>query len=266
VSTDIDWLRSIPYFAVHAGTFLVFVTGVTSGDLAVCAASYVVRMFAITAGYHRYFSHRSYRTGRALQFLLALVGTMATQKGPLWWAAHHRHHHRTADTPDDLHSPHHGGFWHAHVGWFLTPASRATRLELVPDLREFPELRFLDRHYRLPPLLLALGLYAIGGLPWLAWGFFVSTVLVWHATNAINTVAHLRGSQPHRVSDTSRNNRAMAVLTLGEGWHNNHHAQPGTYRHGLLPGQWDPTGVALRALARLGLVWDLREPGEAPSS
>ena len=256
----IDWLRSFPYFAVHASVGLVFVVGVQPSWIALCVVSYVIRMFAITAGFHRYFSHRSYKTGRAFQFLLAFVGTTATQRGPLWWAGHHRHHHKTADTPDDIHSPHHGGFWWAHMGWFLTPRFRATREDLVPDWLKYPELRFLDRHYRVPPVLYAAALYLAGGLPWLVWGYIVSTVLLWHATNAINTVAHLVGHREHEVADTSRNNWVMAILTLGEGWHNNHHANPATYRQGLRPGQFDIAGAVLRLLARLGVVGDLREP------
>jgi len=195
----------------------------TAPLLAVLAVSYFARMFGITAGYHRYFSHRAFRTSRAVQFLLALLGGMATQRGALWWAAHHRDHHRHSDQEGDVHSPLREGFLWSHIGWIVHDSSTPTIHENIRDFTKFPELRWLDRWHLAPPVLLGAGLLLAGGLPWLVWGFFVATVLVWHGVFAINSLAHVWGSRRFPTSDGSRNNVLLAWLTLGEGWHNNHH-------------------------------------------
>ena len=267
----IDWLRALPFFAIHLACLAVFVVGVSTTALVVAAALYAVRMFAITAFYHRYFSHRTFRTSRAVQFVFALLGACSVQRGPLWWAAHHRNHHRHADTGADPHSPAVHGFWWGHAGWFLTRGGFRTDWARIPDLARFPELRWLDRFDTLAPLALALALYGSGellaarapglgtdGPQLLVWGFFVSTVVLFHATVTINSLAHRWGRRRFDTSDDSRNNPWLALLTFGEGWHNNHHFFPGSARQGFRWWELDLTWYGLRLLAALGLVRDLK--------
>jgi stearoyl-CoA desaturase (Delta-9 desaturase) len=254
----IDWLRVVPFFAIHALALAAFWVGASAELIALAAALYVVRMFAITGFYHRYLSHRTYRTSRAFQFLLALVAGSAAQRGPLWWTAHHRHHHAHADREADAHSPRRHGLLWSHTGWFLARENFRTRLELVPDWARYPELRLLDRFDALAPLALAAALYAIGGWPWLVWGFGVSTVALYHATFAVNSLAHRFGTRRYETRDDSRNNALIALATLGEGWHNNHHRFPGRARQGVAWWELDLTWEALRLLAALRLVGELR--------
>jgi stearoyl-CoA desaturase (delta-9 desaturase) len=254
----IDWLRVAPYLGLHLGCLAVFWVGVSAASAWVGAALYAVRMFAITAFYHRYFSHRAFRTSRTAQFLFALVGATAAQRGPLWWAAHHRNHHAHSDRPADVHSARQHGFLWSHVGWFLARENFATRVELVADLARYPELRFLDRYDALAPAALALVLYAAGGWQMLVWGLCISTVALHHATFTINSLAHRFGSRRYATRDESRNNAWLALLTFGEGWHNNHHRHPGSARQGLYWWEIDLTWLGLRLLSALGVVRDLR--------
>ena len=267
----IDWLRALPFVALHLACFAVLWVGVSPVALGVAALLYAARMFAITGFYHRGFSHRAFRSGRVVQFLFALLGASSAQRGPLWWAAHHRHHHRNADTPLDPHAPSQQGFWRAHMGWFLTPAAFATDLERVKDLARYPELRWLDRFDTLAPLLLGAGLYALGawlehrapglgtsGAQLLVWGFVVSTVVLFHATVTINSLSHRFGTRRFATRDLSRNNALLALLTFGEGWHNNHHFYPGSARQGFHWWELDLTWYGLRLMALFGLVRDLR--------
>jgi len=259
----IDWLASSPFIAIHLVAFAApWLAPPTVGLVGLAAAAYLVRMFAITAGYHRYFAHRAYRTSRAFQFVLAFIGGTSAQKGALWWAAHHRDHHRESDGPDDIHSPVQRGFWWSHVGWFLSTRHNATKLERIKDFARYPELRFLDRHHAVPPALLALGLYLAGGWPALLWGFFVSTTVLWHGTFTINSLAHVMGRQRYQTGDESRNSFTLALLTLGEGWHNNHHFYPTTANQGWFWWEVDLSWMALRALRLAGVVRDLRTPPE----
>ena len=266
----VDWLRVLPFVLLHLGCLGVLWVGVSPVAVAVAALLYAVRMFALTAFYHRYFSHRTFRTSRAMQLVFALVGAASVQRGPLWWAAHHRHHHRHADTQHDAHSPRHG-FWHSHMGWFLTRRAFATDLSRVPDLARYPELRWLDRFDVTVPLAMAVGLYALGeilervapglgtsGPQLLVWGFFISTVVLFHATVTINSLAHRFGSRRFDTADDSRNNLWLALLTFGEGWHNNHHFYAGSARQGFRWWEIDLTWYGLRLLAALGLVHDLK--------
>ncbi|MEZ4332813.1 MAG: acyl-CoA desaturase [Myxococcota bacterium] len=252
-------LATVIYWGIHASCLLVLVTGVGRLELALCLGLFWLRLFGITAGYHRYFSHRAFQTSRAFQFGLALLGCAATQKGPLWWAAHHRRHHAYSDQPGDTHSPREG-FWWAHQGWIFHPSSSRTELARIPDWAAFPELVWLDRWHVLVPLALAVGCFAVGGLSGLVWGFCLSTTLLWHATYSINSLAHRFGSRRYATTDDSRNNLWLALLTLGEGWHNNHHHYMASARQGFFWWEIDVTYLVLRGLARVGLVWDLREP------
>ncbi len=260
----IDWLRSLPFLGVHALALATVALGPWSWPLlGLAAGSYFLRLFGVTAGYHRYFSHRAYRTGRVFQFLLAVLGATATQKGPLWWAAHHRDHHRFSDGPADIHSPVQRGFWWSHVGWILSPRHEATKIDRVRDLARYPELRWLNRWHLLPVVAYAAVLWAVGGLPALAWGYFVSTVFLWHGTFLVNSLAHVFGRRRYQTADASRNSLAIALVTMGEGWHNNHHHYPSAANQGWFWWEVDATWYALRALAALGLVRDLRTPPPA---
>jgi stearoyl-CoA desaturase (delta-9 desaturase) len=254
-------LQSLPFFAVHAIALATpFVAPTAWRWIALAAAVYALRMFGITAGYHRYFSHRAFRTSRGFQLVLAILGASAAQKGPLWWAAHHRDHHRWSDRPEDIHSPLRRGFWWSHVGWILSRRHDATKLSRVKDLARFPELRWLDRWHLAAPAALAAGLFLAGGLQALLWGFFVSTTLLWHGTFVINSLAHVVGRRRYPTGDGSRNSLLLALVTFGEGWHNNHHFFPGSARQGFFWWEIDVSYAALRALAALGVVRDLRPP------
>jgi stearoyl-CoA desaturase (delta-9 desaturase) len=268
----IAWVRSIPFLAIHGASVGVLWVGISPVAVVTCVGLYAVRMFGITAGYHRYFSHRAFKTSRVFQFLLGWLGTTATQKGPLWWAANHRHHHATSDTEEDAHSPRHG-FWWSHVGWFLCAKFHPTNYRLIPDLARFRELRFLNTCYVVPPILLAAGVAATGfvferwapGLrtspfQMLVWGYFVSTVLLYHGTFVVNSLAHVIGRQRFATKDDSKNSLLIALVTLGEGWHNNHHFVPSSERQGFYWWELDITHYVLKVLSWIGLVWDLKKP------
>jgi stearoyl-CoA desaturase (Delta-9 desaturase) len=267
----IDWLRTLPFMLVHLACLAVFVVGVSPAALLAALIAYLVRMFAITGFYHRYFSHRAFKTSRAGQFIFGLLGAAAVQRGPVWWAAHHRHHHANSDLHSDLHSPRQHGFWRAHLGWFLTIKGFAPDFRLVRDLSRFPELRWLDRFDVVVPILLGALMFALGsalhraapqlhtsGAQLLVWGFFVSTVACWHATYTINSLSHVIGRQRYRTGDTSRNNWLLAILTLGEGWHNNHHHYPSSARQGFYWWEYDLTYYVLKLMSWMGLIWDLK--------
>jgi stearoyl-CoA desaturase (Delta-9 desaturase) len=263
----------LPFIGVHVACLLALWAGVSWVAVVTCLALHAVRMFGLTAGYHRYFSHRTYKTGRVFQFLLALLGTTAVQKGPLWWAAHHRHHHASSDKPEDLHSPVQRGFWWSHMGWFLCKKYDATNFRLIPDLAKFRELRWLNDYHIVPPVLLAVALFGLGalleayapglgtsGLQMLVWGFFVSTVLLYHTTYLVNSLNHVWGTRRFQTSDDSRNNFLIALVTLGEGWHNNHHHYPASERQGFYWWEVDVAHYVLKLFSWVGLVSDLKKP------
>lgn len=254
----IDLARQVPFIAIHAGCLAIPWVGVSAEAVAVAVALYALRMFAITGFYHRYFAHRAFRAGRAMQFVFALLGASAAQRGPLWWASHHRHHHVHSDQPDDAHSALRHGFAWSHMGWFMARENFAVREDLVKSLAAYPELRFLDRWDALVPALLAFALWWFGGLQMLVWGFCVSTVAVYHATFCINSLAHSWGSRRYATRDASRNNFWLALVTFGEGWHNNHHHYPAAARQGFYWWEIDLTWWGLRLLAALGLIHDLK--------
>ena len=268
-----DWRASLPFFAMHAVCLFAFWTGVTWWAAGACALLYIVRMFGITAGYHRYFSHASFKTSRPFQFCLAFLGASAAQKGPLWWASHHRHHHAHSDNPEDVHSPVQRGFWYSHVGWILGNKFHETNERLIAGLLKYPELRWLNRNHLMPPVILALAVTAFGywmqrvhpetgatAGQMLIWGFFIGTVLGYHGTFTVNSLAHVSGSRRFPTKDDSRNNLFIALIALGEGWHNNHHYAPSSERQGFFWWEIDVTHYALAALSWFGIVWDLQGP------
>jgi len=260
---DIVYPQTIPFVLLHLSCLAAIWTGVTVEALALCAGLYAVRMFAVTAGYHRYFAHRAYKTSRVAQFLLAALAQSSAQRGTLWWASNHRQHHRHSDTELDVHSPRHHGFWYAHFGWIFTPRHHTTDYGAIADFARYPELVWLDRLPYLPPAVLGLLIWLVAGWPGLVVGFCWSTVLVWHATFAINSLAHVVGRQRYVTGDDSRNNWWLAILTLGEGWHNNHHAFQSSVRQGFRWWEYDPTFYVLKLLSWLGVIWDLQRPPEA---
>ena len=257
----VDWIISIPFLTMHAAVVAgLFLVPFSWKGLLFSIAAYYVMMAAVTIGYHRYFSHRSFRTSRAFQFVLALACTMSAQKGVLWWAANHRHHHKYADKEPDIHSPTLRGFWWSHVGWILSRDYSATRWDLIKDLAKYPELRWLNRYHVLPVIALGGVMYAIGGLSGLYWGWVVMTVMLWHGTFTVNSLAHVWGRRRYNTTDTSRNNLWLALLTLGEGWHNNHHYYQLSARQGFFWWEVDVSYYVLRLWQALGLVWDVRTP------
>jgi stearoyl-CoA desaturase (delta-9 desaturase) len=267
----IDWLRIIPFIFLHVMVLGVFWVGFSWVALGVCVVFYVVRMFAITAFYHRYFSHRTFETSRVAQFLFALLGCMAVQRGPIWWASQHRHHHRFSDQESDGHSPGLKGFMWSHVLWFLSDRHFKTKHEYVKDWGRFPELRLLDRFDLVVPVATAFLMYGLGALiqfilptagtsgpQMMIWGFFISTVCLFHATFSINSLAHMYGRRRFETTDDSRNNLFLALLTLGEGWHNNHHHYPISARQGFYWWEIDVSWYVLLIMKRLGLIWNMR--------
>jgi stearoyl-CoA desaturase (Delta-9 desaturase) len=257
---DIIYPHTIPFILVHLACLGALWTGVSVQALVVCALLYVVRMFGVTAGYHRYFSHRSFKTSRAGQFVLAWLAQSSAQRGAMWWAAVHRHHHLHSDTEEDAHSPRHRGFLYSHVGWVFDRRHAETETEAVPDLARYPEMRWLDRFQLVPAVVLGVACFLFGGWGMLVVGFFWSTVLLYHGTFFINSLAHVHGSQRYVTGDDSRNNWWLALITLGEGWHNNHHAYQRSTRQGFRWYEVDPTYYALKMMSWVGLVWELGEP------
>ncbi len=268
---SIDWLRVVPFTLIHLACFAVIFVGFSWFALAFAIALYLIRMFAITAFYHRYFSHRAFRTSRAFQFILALIGATAVQRGPIWWASHHRHHHLYSDETEDAHSPVQHGFLWSHFGWFLSSKHFTGHTENIKELSKFAELRFLDRFDAIVPILLAISIYVLGdwlgdhypalntnGMQLLVWGFAISTVVLYHATFTVNSLAHVWGQRRYATTDQSRNNFWIALATLGEGWHNNHHHYPGSAKQGFYWWEVDLTYYGLKLLEMCGLIWDLR--------
>jgi stearoyl-CoA desaturase (delta-9 desaturase) len=255
----INWWATTPIWLIHVLPFLAFLTGVPWWNWVLMGGLFVVRMFFITAGYHRYFSHRAYKTSRWFQFVLAFGGATAAQKGALWWAGNHRMHHRYVDTERDAHTPM-KGFWWAHMGWILSDAHDEVPEGSIDDFSKYPELRWLNNHNWVPPWLLAVVVFLVAGWSGLLIGFFLSTVLLWHCTFLVNSVSHMVGTRRYAINDTSRNNLAVALLTMGEGWHNNHHYYPVSARQGFFWFEPDASYTVLRALAWLGIVRDLKQP------
>jgi len=267
----VEFLRILPFLVLHAGCLGVFFAGWSWFAVGTAAFLYLVRMFAITGFYHRYFSHKTFSTSRAAQFMFALLGATAVQRGPLWWSYQHRHHHKHSDQAEDVHSPTLRGFWWSHIGWITSGRNFPTDYSHVRDLARFPELVFLNRFDTLAPLLLAVGLFTLGHFlgvyfpawgvtSWqlLVWGFFISTTVLFHATSSINSLAHLLGKRRYETPDNSRNSLLLALVTLGEGWHNNHHRFMSATRQGFYWWEIDISYYGLKALAWIGLIWNLK--------
>ena len=257
----IHWPYVVPFALVHVVAIAgVLWVSVSWRALVLCAGMYYVRMFGLAVGYHRYFAHRTFRTSRVGQFLLALLATTAAQKGPLWWAGHHRNHHRHSDTELDVHSPSQRGFWWAHVGWIFCQKYDATDFDVIKDFAKYPELRWLDKYALLPPVLLAVGLWLSFSWVGLFWGFFFSTVVLWHGSFTVNSLMHVWGSRRYLTPDTSRNNWPLVFVTLGENWHNNHHHYQASASQGFFWWEIDFGYYGIKVLSWLGLVWDVRTP------
>jgi stearoyl-CoA desaturase (delta-9 desaturase) len=254
---------AIPFALAHLACFAAIWTGVYLADVLIAVGLYFIRMFGITAGFHRYFAHRSYKTNRVVGFILAFLAQTSAQSGVLWWAGTHRHHHRYSDEPEDVHSPVQRGFWFSHVGWIFTERYQNTNMELIPDFAKYPELVWLDRHPFLPAIMLAVLVTLCAGWSGLVVGFFWSTVATWHGTFAINSLAHVWVRKRYLTGDQSRNNWWLALITLGEGWHNNHHHYQSAACQGFRWYEIDVTYYILKALSVIGVVWDLRKPPRA---
>ena len=272
----VDWIRCIPFIILHAGCLGVIWVGWSPFAVGAALVFYVVRMFAVTGIYHRYFSHKTYSTSRVGQFLLALWGATTVQRGALWWAYHHRHHHQHSDEPEDAHSPHVHGFWWSHIGWITSRRNFPTDYSKVKDLAKFPELVFLNRFDTVIPILSAIAILLTGqllahvapglhttGAQLLVWGFFISTTALFHGTSCINSMAHLMGRRRFDTGDDSRNSFILALITLGEGWHNNHHRYMSCTRQGFYWWEIDITYYVLRGLSWTGLIWDLKPVPES---
>jgi stearoyl-CoA desaturase (delta-9 desaturase) len=258
--TEINWTLSMPFLLIHAIVLVgIFFVPFSWPAFLVGVFLYFARMFGITAGYHRYFAHRGFKTSRAFQFVLALLGTLSSQKGVLWWSGHHRHHHRHSDLEDDVHSPKHGLFW-SHMGWIISSDFDETPEAQLREFEKYPEILWLNRHWLVPPVALGVVTWLIGGWIALFWTFAVSTVALYQATFCINSMAHLWGSRRYQTTDTSRNNLLLALMTMGEGWHNNHHHYQSTANNGFFWWEIDLTYAILKVLSWVGIVWDLRTP------
>ncbi len=268
----IDWLRAIPFILLNASCLLVFYFGFSSIAFTVAVILYFVRIFSIGAFYHRFFSHRAFKTNRFWQCIFALIAGMCAQRGPLWWASHHRHHHVVSDEPGDTHSPVQHGFWWSHFGWFLSKRNYYYNPANVSDLLRFPELVFLDRFDLLMPAVLFFSLFLSGFLLrlyapelhtgpglMLVWGFCISTVAVFNTTVLVNSINHISGKRRFLTKDNSRNNWLLALLTFGEGWHNNHHFYPSSARQGFYWWEIDVTYYIIKCLEKMGIVWDVRQ-------
>src|SRR5258708_1415932 len=260
---DIIYPSTIAFVLVHLACIAAIWTGITWQSVAICAALYWLRIFFIGAGYHRYFSHRAYSTSRIFQLILAVGAQSTAQKSVLWWATQHRHHHLHSDTERDLHSPRQKGFLYSHVGWIFARRQDSLDLNKIADFAKFPELMWLNRFEQVPAAVLAVLCYLAAGWPGLLVGFFWSTVMVFHGTFCINSLAHVHGRKRYVTGDDSRNNWLLAFFTMGEGWHNNHHAYQSSVRQGFKWWEADATFYLLTVLSWLGIVRSLKTPPEA---
>ncbi|HEY1909661.1 MAG TPA: fatty acid desaturase [Vicinamibacterales bacterium] len=249
------------FWIVQASALLVLTVPFRWAYIGLWAASHFVRALGLTLMYHRYYAHRAFKMNRGARFVWTLIGTAAMQKGPIWWAGHHVMHHKFADREGDPHSPMISGFYYAHVGWFLHD-TKFDQLDasnpVVRDFGKFPEIAWLEKYFIIPPTVMAVAMYLYGGWPWLVYGFCLPTMTLAHATFCINTVNHLFGSRRFETMDDSRNNPITAFFAVGEGWHNNHHRYQRAARNGFYWWEFDLTWYTMKAMAALGLVWDMQ--------
>lgn len=261
------WVRASPFILLHVACLAALFTGAPPAALILAGFTYFIRMFGITAGYHRYFAHRTYKTSRVVQYLLAWLGCSCMQRGPLWWAGHHRGHHRHSDTEADPHSPHATSFWWSHVGWIVSSEHEDVPWDAIKDYSQYPELRWLDKHHWVPGLVLAVSCFlfglwtGVGAWACFVWGFLISTVVLYHAVFTVNSLCHLFGRRRYETRDGSRNNWFVALFTLGEGWHNNHHHYQSSANQGFRWWEIDVSYYIIRMMGWVGLVWDIRTPG-----
>jgi stearoyl-CoA desaturase (delta-9 desaturase) len=252
-------LHSIPFWGLHIGAIYGAIhVGLSWAAVGWTIAMYAARLFFVTGAYHRYFSHRTYKTSRWFQFVLAFCAQATGQKGVLWWAGHHRRHHKHSDTELDVHSPYHGGFLWSHMGWMVGRDFEGTDEDVVKDLARYSELRVLEKLWFVTPVMIGVLAYLVGGWWGLTWAFAVPQVLSWHGTFTINSLSHVWGSKRYASGDDSRNNPVLALITLGEGWHNNHHHYQSSARQGFFWWEVDFTFYGLKALEAVGLIWDVR--------
>ena len=268
---QVNWERTLPFIFLHLGCLAVFLVGFSWTSAVTAILLYLLRMFAITGFYHRYFSHRSFKTSRVVQFFFALLGNSSMQRGPLWWAATHRHHHKHSDEKIDAHSPVHHGFAWSHIGWLTSMKNFPTNYQVIPDLKKYPELVFLNRFDQIVPFIYGLIMISLGAIleifapslnvtmwQFFVWTFFISTTVLLHGTLFINSLAHVWGNRRYETKDDSRNSFLLSIITLGEGWHNNHHRYPHSARQGFRAAEIDFTYYGLKALSWLGLIWALK--------
>ena len=271
IDDSIDYARCFSLIFIHLGCLGLFWVGWSWTAVSIAFFLYFTRMFAITAFLHRYFSHRTFKTNRFFQFIFAVIASSAMQRGALWWAAHHRKHHKESDTEKDVHSPHTKSFLWSHMGWITSRKNFLTDYKTIKDFARYPELVFLNRFNKLIPLLLGVLLFVSGewlslnapslktnGWQLIVWGWFISTTVLLHGTSTINSLSHLYGKKRFDTGDESRNNFWLSLITLGEGWHNNHHYYMHSARQGFYWWEIDITYYGLKIMSFIGIIHDLR--------
>ena len=262
-STSSDWIVLSWLVFMHVGALAGFFLFNWKAVGVAVALWWLTGGIGICLGYHRYFTHRSFTTYKPIEYLLAICGCMAGEAGPISWVAAHRYHHTYSDMEDDPHSPLRGFFW-AHMGWLFAREKFLSEFEsykrYAPDMARDRFLVWLDRFHLVPTALLAWGLYAMGGWTFVVWGIFVRSVMVYHSTWLVNSASHVWGYRTYQTTDKSRNNWWVALLTFGEGWHNNHHAFQRSARHGFRWWEIDPTFMMVKLLWMFGLASDIHLP------
>jgi stearoyl-CoA desaturase (delta-9 desaturase) len=270
-SQPIVWVTTFFLIAFHIGAIAALFFFTWKALFVAIALWWIAGGAGIGMGYHRLLTHRGYKTPKWMEYFLTVCGTLTLEGGPIFWVGVHRMHHRNTDKPGDPHSPQDGGFW-SHMGWLITGRALHNNsddlLPLVPDLRKDKFHLWISHWHWVPSTLLAAILFLVGGWPFLLWGIFLRTVVGLHSTWLVNSATHMWGSRRFATSDTSRNSFWVALLTFGEGWHNNHHAHPQSSRHGLAWYEFDPNWYGISALRLLGLAWDVKadklNPAAAP--
>ena len=259
----INWTTMVAMVSFHV-LAVVALFHATWGAVAVAFFLYWLGgACGICMGYHRLHTHRSYKVPKAIEYFLALCGTLTLEGGPIFWTAVHRIHHQKSDQPGDPHSPRDGRWW-SHMLWIVfgepLHANTAVMGKYAPDLMKDPFYRLLNTWHWVPQVVLGLILLAIGGLPWVLWGIFLRVVVGLHTTWLVNSATHIWGSRRFDTPDDSKNSWWVAALSFGEGWHNNHHAHPTSARHGLGRYEFDLAWLQIRLLERVGLAWDVQLP------